>query len=316
MTVSATSADVTPSTEPADNPQSVASRGTFPLTVVVLAKNEAANLPRCLDAVAWCDQVIVVDDHSTDGSAAIAGKHGAEVVVRAFDTFAGQRNAVLDDPIVRNDWVLMLDADEVVRPQLRAEIERTLPQAGGEVVGFKMCRRTMLLDRWLKRSDGFPVWIMRLVRRGGPRFADSGHGEVPVPTVEGELGTLREPFDHFAFSRGLTDWVQRHLRYADREAKKELRLQQRRDEAEAVRWSDLVAREKPTRRAAQRRLSRRVPGRPVLRFLYQYVAKGGFLDGSAGLIFCTLMAGYEGFIGLRKRELRREGWSDDADAAD
>jgi len=271
----------------------------FPLSVVVLAKNEANNIGRCLQSVAWCAERVVVDDASTDDTVALAQAAGARVVQRRFDTFAQQRNWALDAADLQYPWALMLDADEVVTDALRLEIERTLPGAAADVAGFRMCRKTIFMDHWLKWSDGFPVWIMRLVRRGCARFMDSGHGEVPVPPVSGRLETLHKPFLHYPFSRGIGDWVERHNRYAGKEARREWEAGER--------WSvrELFARDRAIRRRARRSLSRTLPGRPLLRFLYQYVGQLGFLDGRAGLEFCLLMAAYEGLIVMKRRELEQ-----------
>lgn len=271
--------------------------GSFPLTVVVLVRNEAANIERCLQSVAWCGERIVVDDGSTDQTVRLAETCGARVVQHRFASFAQQRNWALDEAAPAHDWVLMLDADEVMTDALRSEIERKLPSAESDVAGFRMCRKTMFLGRWLKWSDGFPVWIMRLVRRGAARFQDSGHGEVPVPPVAGQLETLNEPFLHYPFSRGIGDWVERHNRYALQEARLEC-------ESGAIwRFADLFAADRAVRRHARRALSRQLPGRPLLRFLYQYLGQLGFLDGRAGLEFCLLMAAYEGLIVLKRQEL-------------
>lgn len=271
--------------------------GLFPLSVVILAKNEAGNIARCLQSVAWCAERVVVDDASTDDTAALAQAEGARVVQHQFVSFAQQRNWALEAAGLQHSWVLMLDADEVLTDALRAEIERKLPVAAGDVVGYRMCRKTMFMDRWLKWSDGFPVWIMRLVRRGAANFQDSGHGEVPVPPVDGRLDTLREPFLHYPFSRGVGDWVERHNRYALQEARKEWQS------AETWRFGELFATDRAVRRRARRGLSRTLPARPLLRFMYQYVCQFGFLDGRAGLDFCLLMAAYEGLIVLKRREL-------------
>lgn len=269
----------------------------FPLSVVVLARNEAGNIGRCLESVAWCDERVVVDDASTDDTPRLARAAGARIVERKFDTFAGQRNWALESAGLRFPWVLMLDADEVVTEDLRREIERQIPAAAGDIAGYRMCRKTMFRDRWLKWSDGFPVWIMRLVRRGAAKFQDSGHGEVPVPPVDGRLDTLHEPFLHYPFSRGVGEWVERHNRYALREAQQEW-------ESSAP-WTvrELFAGDRADRRRARRSLSRSLPGRPLLRFLYQYVWQLGALDGRAGLEFCLMMAAYEGLIVLKRREL-------------
>lgn len=192
----------------------------------------------------------------------------------------------------------MLDADEVTTPELREEIERVLPTAPDDLVDFRMYRKTMFMGRWLKRADGFPAWIMRLVRVGPPHFEDSGHGEVPVPLDANRLGTLHEPFLHFAFSRGLDDWVTRQIRYAGREAARELETDDSRPES-------LVSRDRAERRRALRDLGRRLPGRPVLRFAYHYFVKLGLLEGRAALAFSSLMAAYKGLIVLKKWERKR-----------
>ncbi|MCA9079199.1 MAG: glycosyltransferase family 2 protein [Planctomycetaceae bacterium] len=268
-----------------------------PITAVVIAKNEAANLPRCLQALTWCDEVVVVDDHSTDDTIAIAKEFGARVLTHRFETFAAQRNWALDSGDLRHDWVLMLDADEVATSEFGWAIARAVQSAGPDVVGFRTCRKTMLMGQWLKYSDGFPVWIMRIVRRGRARFHDSGHGEVPVPDVDGTMGTICEPFLHYPFSKGLTDWLQRHIRYAEREAAVELQ------QLQGGAWTDLLSLQSDRRRRGLRSLSRSLPARPLLRFCYQYFFKRGFLDGSAGLTFSRLMACYEAMILAKRKEL-------------
>lgn len=271
----------------------------FPLSVVVIAKNEAKSLGRCLQALDWCDDVIVVDDESTDETALIATRRGARVVSHRFESFAAQRNWALANADLKHPWALMLDADEVVTRELKSEIERTLPRASGDLSGFRMCRKTMFLGKWLKYSDGFPVWIVRMVRVGRFQFEDSGHGEVAVPVNSGSLGTLFVPFVHYPFDKGLAHWLDRHNQYSTREATLELR------DLEGIRWRDLLSGDRAQRRRAWRGFSRRLPCRSLLRFFYQYVIKRGFLDGYAGLAFSWLMATYEGLIVLKRRELNQ-----------
>jgi glycosyltransferase involved in cell wall biosynthesis len=269
----------------------------FPVTAVVLTRNETHNIERCLKSLAWCDECVVVDDHSTDDTVAKAESLGARIFTRRFDSFAGQRNWALEQGSLRNEWVLMLDADEEVAPACREEIQQVLRQADRGTVAFRMCRRTMFLGKWLKYSDGFPVWIMRLVRKDVSRFVDQGHGEVPVPDVPGHVGTIREPFIHYPFSRGVSYWVERHNRYSDREAALE--------ESGRAGFSvgKLFSLDSATRRAAQRQLSRRLIARPTLRFLYHYVFKLGCLDGRAGLAFSMLMSAYESLIVVKRWEI-------------
>lgn len=267
-----------------------------PVSVVILAKNEESNIARCLQSLAWSDDVIVIDDGSTDSTVEVAQRIGAKVVEHKFESFAKQRNWALQSVEFRHDWVLMLDADETATPELVIAIQDAIRDANEEVVAFRLCRKTMLMGKWLKYSDGFPVWIMRLTRLGKAAYQDSGHGEVPVPEVDGAIGTIREPFVHYPFSKGLSDWVTRHNRYSSREA--ELELHQEAD----TNSRQILSRDAANRRRALRAFSRRLPLRPVLRFFYQYVWKWGFLDGRAGLAFSFLMAVYEGLIVLKRWE--------------
>jgi glycosyltransferase involved in cell wall biosynthesis len=269
----------------------------FPISVVVLAKNEAAGIRRCLESLNWCDEVVVVDDDSTDDTAQLALNHGARVVSHCFESFAKQRNWALENAQLRHDWALMLDADEAITPELKSQIEQQLPNAAIDVAAYKMCRKTILMGRWLRYSDGFPVWIVRLVRVGHFQFQDSGHGEVPVPQCAGRLGTLPVPFLHYPFDKGFANWIERHNKYSTREAEHELR------ESTETHWPGLWTRDRAQRRRCLRNMSRQLPCRALLRFLYQYVIKGGVLDGQAGLTFSWLMAVYEGFIALKRREM-------------
>lgn len=269
---------------------------TAPLSIsaVVLSHNEAGNLPRCLRALRDCAEVVVVDDGSTDDSPRIAAECGACVVVHPFASFAGQRNWALDQAGLRYDWVLHLDADEVVTPEGLAEIRRRLPALESGAVGF-LARKTMLGDKWLKHSADYPVYVPRLVHRRGPRYEMRGHGET-LAVAPGSSVYFDEPLLHFNFSKGWAEWRARHLRYAAAEA---ARI---RSGAAVVAWRALASRDRAARRAAARALSYRLPGRPALRFFYAYVLRLGFLDGAAGWRFCREMAGYERMIDAELRK--------------
>lgn len=266
------------------------------VSVVVIAKNEARNIARCLTSVAWCDDVLVVDDHSEDDTRAIAERLGARVMTHRFESFAAQRNWALDEAGLRHPWVMMLDADEALTPAVAEEIAAAVVDADPRTAGFLLCRKTIFFDRWLRHSDGYPVWIMRLVRRGRARFVDAGHGEVPAPPVDGMLEKIREPFLHYPFSHGLSQWLARHNVYSSREAELEAR------EPPQWTWRDILCGDSTQRRKGLRNLGRRLPMRPLLRFCHHYFWKGGFLDGRAGLAYSFLMAFYEGMIVLKRWE--------------
>lgn len=275
----------------------VISMGRLAVSAIVLCRNEAANLPRCLGALRACDEIVVVDDGSTDGSPEIAAAAGARVLRHPLRSFADQRNWAMAEGAVRHPWALHLDADEVVTSELLAELGERLPALHSNQVGF-FARKILLDDRWLRRSTDYPVYVARLVHRDGPRFEMGGHGEiVAVPPACAVY--FRAPMLHYPFSRGWEDWRARHRRYAEAEAT-------RIEAGDADwRWSDLTASDPVRRRRAWRAASWRLPGRPLLRFLYMYLLRAGFLDGRPGWTFCRAMAWYEAEIDRARRRLRR-----------
>ncbi len=271
----------------------------FPLSVVILARNEERNIERCIRSVNWCDDIVVVDDGSTDRTRELSERAGARVVDHRFESFARQRNWALEHADLKNDWVLMLDADEESSDAFRDDVIRHLSNVDDSIAAFQNCRKTILGTRWLKYSDEFPCWIMRIVRRGRASFLDSGHGEVPIPPVDGKVGSIKEPFIHYPFSHGISDWFTRHIRYAEREAMLEL------NQSASAPLTGVFSTNKSQRRRAFRSISRRVPMRPALRFAYNYILKGGFRDGKEGAMFSLMKAIYESMIIVKRWELEQ-----------
>lgn len=271
------------------------------LSVVVLTYNEAANLPRCLASVAWADEVVVVDSGSSDDTVAVATRLGARVVQRAFDSFGQQRNFAMEAAGLQGDWTLHLDADEAVPAALRAELQSNMA-APPDADAFRVPARILLGGRWLRRAGMYPSYQVRFGRTRALRFVDHGHGQREALPPE-RVGTLHSPLDHHNFSKGYNDWFSRHLRYARAEA---LELHAGRA---PLHPTALLSRDPVARRRAAKALAERLPLRPLLRFLYVYVARGGLLDGRAGLDYAVMLAVYQVFIDLNLRELRRGGRS-------
>jgi len=261
---------------------------SIPISVVVLSHNEAGNLPRCLRSLHDCAEVVVVDDGSTDDSRRIAAECGARVLEHPFVSFADQRNWAMDSAGLQSDWILHLDADEVMTPAALEEIRRRLPSMSSGSVG-QMARKVILGDKWLRFSADYPVYVPRLLHRSGPRYTMRGHGDVLASGSE-ESVFFEEPMLHYNFSKGWPDWRIRHRRYAVAEAKRI------RKGGAVFSIHALFAGDRTRRRGALRALSYRLPGRPLLRFLYAYVWRLGFLDGLDGLRFCRAMASYERMI--------------------
>lgn len=268
------------------------------ISVVVLTLNEQASLQRSLDSVAWCDDVLVLDSGSTDSTIEIARNAGARILVRKFDSFAGQRNFAMESGGLRHPWVLHLDADEVVPPALRDELVGLARQAQPPFPVYRLPSRLIFMGKWLRHAGMYPAYQVRFGQASALRFIDHGHGqrEVQPPAL---VGTCHAALDHYNFSKGINDWFSRHLRYARREAEQAL---VERDLSPP--WQQLWRGDATGRRRAFKQISTRLPCRPLLRFLYVYVAKAGFLDGSAGLHYAALMGSYQHLIDLNQLELR------------
>jgi glycosyltransferase involved in cell wall biosynthesis len=265
------------------------------LAIIVLTYNEAENLPRCLESVAGFGEIVVVDSGSNDGTPEIAKHAGARVYERPFGSFARQRNWALENCDVKNEWALFLDADEVATSQFRQAIGDAIQNSGQAVAGFYCCWKMMLDQRWLRRSDSFPKWQLRIVRRGRADFIDSGHGQ-KEGRVDGELGYIREPYLHYALNKGWEAWWAKHNQYSAEEAADRL--------SRSASWRELFSKDTSRRNRALKPILSRTPGWPLLRFLHMYILKGGVLEGREGFAYCASMGWYEYLIRAKMRELR------------
>ncbi|MFL6594343.1 MAG: glycosyltransferase family 2 protein [Chthoniobacterales bacterium] len=270
----------------------------MPLSVIVPIKNEAENLPRCLESITWADEIFVVDSQSTDGSIEIAERAGAKVVQFQFNgTWPKKKNWALENLPFRNDWIFILDADETLPPEAETEFRSAISNAG-ETAGYWINRRFMFLGRWLKHAY-YPNWNLRLFRHSLGRYekltdspTNSGDNEVHEHViVRGLTGRLRSEMDHYAFP-SVDVFVEKHNRYSNWEARVAT-------ERHLARSSDQLHHERVNRRRKLKLLSQRLPFRGLLRFLYVYVWQKGFLDGRDGYYFARLHGIYE-FLSVAK----------------
>src|ERR1700736_3518196 len=267
------------------------------LAIIVLTHNEADNLPRCMQSIAGFGEIVVVDSDSDDGTQDIAKNAGARVHEHPFESFARQRNWALENCNLKREWVLFLDADEVATPEFRQAVADSIERAGNAVAGFYCCWKMMLDQRWLRRSDSFPKWQLRIVRHGRADFIDSGHGQ-KEGRVDGELGYIREPYLHDALSKGWEAWWAKHNQYSSEEAADR--------SVRSASWRELFSKDRSRRNRALKPILSRIPGWPFLRFLHMYIFKGGFLEGREGFAYCASMGWYEYLIRAKVRELRKE----------
>ena len=271
----------------------------MPVSILIPIKNEAANLPRCLESVAWAGEVFVVDSQSTDGSQRIAEEFGANVVQFQFNgTWPKKKNWALENLPFTYDWVFILDADEVLPPAAESEFAGIVGDPNHALAGYWINRRFMFMGKWLRHAY-YPNWNLRLFRHRLGRYEKltdvntaSGDNEVHEHVVvQGATGHLRSEMDHYAFP-SVDVFVEKHNRYSNWEARVALDRFLRGSEG-TLQSGSVGARRK------LKRLSQRLPFRPALRFLYVYLWQRGFLDGREGFYFARLHAFYE-FLSVAK----------------
>jgi glycosyltransferase involved in cell wall biosynthesis len=252
--------------------------GRAPLSVAIITLNAAAQLGACLDACAFADEIVVVDSGSSDGTQALAQQHGARVVEMAWRGFGPQKQAAVE--LAAHDWVLCLDADERVTPELRASIETALAAAvmtQGTDRAFRMARANRFMGRLLRHGEGYPDWSLRLFHRAHARWsADPVHEKVEAT---GNVGTLAGDLLHES-AESLESYLAKQNRYTTLQA---ARLH---EQGRTAGWA-------------------RIAFSPLLRFCKFYVFRLGFLDGVPGLVHITIGCGNSMLKYAKLRSLSR-----------
>jgi glycosyltransferase involved in cell wall biosynthesis len=269
------------------------------ISVVILTLNEEVNLPACLASTAGCDDVVVLDSGSTDATVEIARSAGARVFVNRFENFARQRNHAINAISFRHEWVFHLDADETLTPALIAECAAFASSpAASSLDGAFVAPRMIFRGRWIPHCTDYPAWQARFVHARRFRFIEAGHGQREAPGMR--LARLRHSYDHNLSSQPESEIRAKHIRYARAEA---AAFMASRRTLSAL-GKALKSSEPLVRRRALKEASYHLPARGFLRFVYQYVLRGGFLDGRAGFAYCRLLAVYEHAIAGEIRRLK------------
>jgi len=275
----------------------VAENSTPSVSVLIFTLNEELNLPGCLDSLDWCDDLHVVDSYSSDDTQNICKTRGVSFIQHGFDGFGSQRNWALESLNLKNDWVLVLDADERVPRELASELNRLARSAPGKFGAYRVRRRFYMWGSWLRYSSLYPNWVVRFIHRDRVRYVNRGHGE--TQQVDGEIGELD---GHLIDEnlKGMTAWFERQVQYARKDAEFELGRDD--DSSGAMQLLDL---DPLRRRAAIKRLAASLPFRGVLYFIYSYIIRLGFLDGRDGFTFCRMKALYQNMIAVNKYDLKK-----------
>ena len=264
--------------------------GTLPVSVIIPVRNEAKNLPRSLRALKNVGEVYVIDSQSTDETIEIARSYDARVVQFHYQGgWPKKRQWAVNTLPLAYDWILLIDADEMLTPELAEEIRIAIQNPA--IDGYFILLRTQFLGRVLRHGD-VGLWKLSLFRRGKGRYEcrlkeqDASMADMEVHehvVVEGETAKLRNPLIHHNVE-SLSRYIQKHDEYSNWESRV---LLQGGDDAELP--PSLLGTQAQRRRWLKRKLFA-VPGSPALLFLYRYLLRLGFLDGVPGLIYCGFQA--------------------------
>ncbi len=283
--------------------------GKIPVSVIVPVKNESLNLRACLDHLRWADEVFVVDSRSNDSTVEIAEDWGACVVQFEFNgVFPKKKNWAIANLPFRNEWILIVDADEHIPDELSREIAAAVTRP--EIDGYFVNRRFFFLGKWIRHCGFYPSWNMRLFRHQKGRYerieapcANSGDNEVHEHVVlTGRVDSLHHDMLHYAYP-SINSWVEKHNRYSDWEAHVARTLRGHCSDESAIGTA-------LRRKRMLKRLYLKLPLRFPLRFLYAYVFRLGFLDGRPGFILSVLLSFYDFLAWAKCHELQVKQTSD------
>lgn len=264
------------------------------LSLIVITKNEQANLPDCLASLQNLDaEVFVVDSGSSDRTVEIARESGCQVFEHPFENHAAQINWGLQNLPIKTPWIMRLDADERLTPELVEELKQILPYTEENITGYQVKRRVFFMGRWIRHGGYYPTWLLRIWRTdfgvSEQRWMDEH-----IVLKQGKIAN----FQHDIIDenkKGLSFWIDKHNRYADREVKDMVSLvtEKEDDLLKSSQYSQAIG-----RRWIKKNLYTRSPLflRAFLYFLMRYIIGLGFLDGLEGLIFHFLQGFWYRFL--------------------
>jgi glycosyltransferase involved in cell wall biosynthesis len=284
----------------------------IPVSVLIPAKNEQSNLPACLETLQRADEVFVVDSQSSDRSVEIAKTYGAHLVQFQFNGhWPKKKNWSLENLPFRNEWVLIVDCDERIPPELWDEISTAIQNPDYD--GYYLNRKVFFLGKWIRYGGKYPDWNLRLFKHKQGRYENLNTEEVPNTgdnevhehvVLDGSVDYLKNDMLHIDF-RDIYHWLERHNRYSNWEARVYFNLLNGKDDTGTIGaklFGDAVQRKR-----FLKKLWVRLPFKPMLRFILFYIIRLGFLDGKAGYIYGRLLSQYEYQIGVKLYELRQFG---------
>ena len=275
------------------------------ISVIILTKNEEANLLNCLNSLQKLNaEIFIVDSGSTDQTVEIAQKAGCQVFEHPFENQAKQLNWAIQNLPIATPWLMRLDADERLTPELAEELKLVLPQTSDDITGYQVKRRVFFMNRWIRYGGYYPTWLLRIWRTGlgtcEQRWMDEH-----IVLSQGKVANLQQDIID-ENKKDLSFWIDKHNHYADREVKDLLNM--------VVEQDDPLLKKGQLSQASQRRwIKKNFYGRSplflraFLYFLMRYTIGLGFLDGKEGLIFHFLQGfWYRFLVDAKIYELRKK----------
>lgn len=270
---------------------------THRLGIIILTYNEELHIERCIKAILpIADQIIVVDSFSTDATVEIARGLGAQVLQHPFTNQAEQFQWALDQGIVTGEWIMRLDADEIIEPDLVTEILSKLPRLGPEIAGVQLKRKHIFMNRWVRHGGRYPLILLRIWRNGQGRIEQRWMDEHVIVWGGGTV-TLDGGFaDHNL--NDLTFFTDKHNKYATREAIEVLNHKYQLFAQDTVSSAETASPQAAIKRWIKEKAYNRLPFwvGPLGYFCYRYCLQLGFLDGRSGLIYHFLQGFWYRFL--------------------
>jgi glycosyltransferase involved in cell wall biosynthesis len=283
-----------------------------PISVIIPAKNEQLNLPACLTSLQPANEIFLVDSQSSDKTVEIAESYGAKVIQFDFNGYwPKKKNWSLEHIHFSNEWILIVDCDERITPELWEEISQVI--GDGKCDGYYLNRRVFFLGKWIRHGGKYPDWNLRLFKHRQGRYENLSTEEIPNTgdnevhehvILQGKVGYLQNDMLHEDF-RDIYHWLERHNRYSNWEARVYLNLLTGKTETGTI-GANLLG-DAVQRKRFLKKLWVRLPCKPILRFILFYFIQLGFLDGQAGYIYGRLLSQYEYQIGVKLYELQHCG---------
>ncbi|MBD1840926.1 glycosyltransferase family 2 protein [Coleofasciculus sp. FACHB-64] len=264
------------------------------LSVIILTKDEEANLPKCLASLQNLGaEVFVVDAGSSDRTVEIARESGCQVFEHPFENHAAQINWAIENLPIKTPWIMRLDADERLTPELVEELKQILPYTEEKITGYQVKRRVFFMGRWIRHGGYYPTWLLRIWRTDfgvcEQRWMDEH-----IVLKQGKIAKFKDDIID-ENKKGLSFWIDKHNRYADREVKDMVSLvaEKEDDLLKSSQYSQAIG-----RRWIKKNLYTRSPLflRAFVYFFMRYIIGLGFLDGVEGLIFHFLQGFWYRFL--------------------